>query len=166
MKVFSFITLIFLYFLVFNQTFAQSSKIKVEPIDKNKLEKLIKERNGKPLFLNLWATWCAPCKEEFPSINKLANEFQEVEFVGISIDYPEDVKTKVIPFLKSQKAKFVSYVNAFEKDDELINFLEEKWNGAIPATFLYDEKGNKYNFIEGKKSYEEFKNHILQLFKK
>ena len=48
--------------------------ISVDKIDKAKLSKLIKERKGKILFLNLWATWCVPCREEFPSIVKLANE--------------------------------------------------------------------------------------------
>jgi thiol-disulfide isomerase/thioredoxin len=137
-----------------------AQQIKVEPIDKTKLQKIIKERKGKPLFLNLWATWCVPCREEFPAINKLSDEFKDVEFVGISVDFPEEVESKIIPFLTSQKAKFVSYVNAFEGDEELINTLDKNWNGALPATFIFDKNGKKVSFLEGKKTYEEFKKEI------
>lgn len=144
----------------------QNNKIVVESIDKDKLVKLIKERKGKPLFLNLWATWCVPCREEFPSINKLSEEFKDVEFIGISVDFPEEVDSKIIPFLKSQNAKFISYVNGFEGDEELINSIDKNWNGALPATIIYDKNGKKISFMEGKKSYEEFKKEIEKAKKK
>jgi thiol-disulfide isomerase/thioredoxin len=143
-----------------------NNKIVVEIINKEKLSKLINERKGKPLFLNLWATWCVPCREEFPSINKLAEEYKDVDFVGISVDFPEEVESKIIPFLKSQKAKFISYVNGFSGDEELINELDINWNGALPATFIYDKNGKKVSFLEGKKSYEEFKKEIEKAKKK
>jgi thiol-disulfide isomerase/thioredoxin len=134
-----------------------SEKITAAAIDKAKLTKLIRERKGKILFLNLWATWCVPCREEIPSIVKLANEMKDVEFVGISIDYPDEVNSKIIPFLKSNNVKFKNYVNGFSNDEELINALDKKWNGALPVTFIYDTKGNKMVFLQGMKTYEEFK---------
>lgn len=137
-----------------------SNKINVEKIDKTKLHKLIKERKGKVLFVNLWATWCVPCREEFSSIVKLVGENKDVEFVGISVDLPDEVESKIIPFLKANKANFVNYVNGIEGDEELINALDKKWNGSLPATFIFDETGNKISFLEGKKSYEEFKKEI------
>ncbi|MEW6195220.1 MAG: TlpA disulfide reductase family protein [Bacteroidota bacterium] len=144
----------------------QGSKIIVEKIDKEKLDKLIKERKGKPLFLNLWATWCVPCREEFPSINKLADENKDVDFIGISVDFPEEVDSKIIPFLKTQKANFTSYVNGFEGDEALINALDKNWNGALPATFIFDKSGKKIVFLEGKRSYDEFKKEIEKVKKK
>ncbi|NMB80938.1 MAG: redoxin domain-containing protein [Ignavibacteria bacterium] len=160
-------------FLILSQSFVladekpkQNDKIVVETITKDKLAKIIKERKGKPLFLNLWATWCVPCREEFPAINKLAEELKDVEFVGISVDFPEEVDSKIIPFLKLQNAKFISYVNGFEGDEELINTLDKDWNGALPATFIYDKNGKKVSFLEGKKSYDEFKKEIEKAKKK
>lgn len=157
-----------LFILLFITSFGGSyaGEIVVEKIDKAKLSKIIKERKGKVLFLNLWATWCVPCREEFPSIVKLAGEYKDVEFIGISVDFPEEVESKIIPFLKSQNANFVSYVNAFESDEELINQLDKDWNGALPATFIYDKTGKKISFMEGKKSYEEFKKEIEKARKK
>lgn len=135
-------------------------KITVKTIDKGKLVKLIKERKGKILFLNLWATWCVPCREEFPSIVKLADEMKDIEFVGISIDFSDEVDSKIIPFLKSNNINFTNYVNGFSGDEELINTLDKNWNGALPATFIFDVKGNKKIFLFGGKSYDEFKKEI------
>ncbi|MEW6507605.1 MAG: redoxin domain-containing protein [Bacteroidota bacterium] len=138
----------------------QGDKIVVDTITREMLTKIIKERKGKPLFLNFWATWCVPCREEFPAINKLAEELKDVDFIGISVDFPEEVESHIIPFLKSQKAKFVSYVNGIESDEELINLLDKNWNGALPATFIYDKNGKKISFLEGKKTYEDFKKEL------
>jgi len=144
----------------------QSGKIAVKSIDRTKLTKLIKERKGKILFLNLWATWCVPCREEFPSIVKLADEMKDIEFVGISIDFPDEVDSKIIPFLKSNNINFTNYVNGFSGDEELINSLDKNWNGALPATFIFDEKGNKKIFLSGGKSYDEFKKEIEAIKKR
>jgi thiol-disulfide isomerase/thioredoxin len=143
--------------LLFATGLAQSG-IKVETLDKGKLNQIIENRQGKILFLNLWATWCAPCREEFPDIVKLAsqNKNKNVEFIGISIDYPEEIKSKIIPFLKSKKANFKNYVNGIKGDEELINILNVKWNGALPATFVYNEAGKQIVFLEGKHSFEDF----------
>jgi hypothetical protein len=67
------------------------------------------------------------------------------------------VNSKIIPFLKSNNVKFKNYVNGFSNDEELINALDKKWNGALPVTFIYDTKGNKMVFLQGMKTYEEFK---------
>jgi thiol-disulfide isomerase/thioredoxin len=154
--------LILLFFVLLLLGFApqSSNKINVEKIDKIKLHKLIKERKGKVLFVNLWATWCVPCREEFSSVVKLVNENKDVDFVGISVDLPDEVESKIIPFLKTNKANFVNYVNGIDGDEELINTLDKKWNGSLPATFIFDNTGKKISFLEGKKSYEEFKKEI------
>lgn len=153
-----FLSFFVLIFTGFN--LLEKNDVVVEKIDKSKLQKLIKERKGKVLFLNVWATWCAPCREEFPTIVKLTNEFKDVDFVGISVDFPEEVESKIKPFIKSNNVNFPIYVNAFSSDEELINMLNKDWNGAIPATFIYDKSGKLVTFIEGKKSYEEFVKNI------
>lgn len=139
----------------------------VEQIDKPKSEKLIRERNGKVLLLNLWATWCVPCREEFPDLVRLSEGYKNLnlEIVGISIDFGEDLKTKVIPFLKKLKANFVNYISAFRNDEELINLINEKWNGALPATVIYNTKGEQVIFWEGKKSFNEFETKIREVIK-
>ncbi len=152
--------ILFIVLSLINYNYAEENKIYIDKIDKTKLQKLVKERKGKILFLNIWATWCTPCREEFPSIIKLSSEFKDVEFIGITVDFPDEIETKIKPFLKKYNVTFQNYVNVFNSDEELINTLNEKWNGALPATFIFDKKGKQIFFLEEKKSYEEFKNYI------
>ncbi|MGB2869814.1 MAG: TlpA family protein disulfide reductase [Bacteroidota bacterium] len=140
-------------------------KVVVESLNEEKFRKLIKERNGKILLLNVWATWCAPCVEEFPDLVRLHNESEgsSVEVVVLSIDEPEDVQQKIIPFLKQHHATMKAYVKGFKKDDALIDALNKNWSGAVPATFLYDTNGNQRSFLVGKRSLEQFKKELATI---
>jgi len=134
----------------------------VEPIDKAGLQKLIKERNGRILFLNIWATWCAPCVEEFPDLVKLSRAYpeHEVEVVGISADYPDEVESKILPFIKKHDVPFRILVAAFERQEDFINGVNPAWSGALPATLVYDQYGNQRLFLVGQGTFEEFKKAI------
>ena len=75
--------------------------IDVEVISVEDLKEVIKNRNGKPLLINVWATWCAPCREEFPDLVKIAEVYREkIDVIAISVDFPEEIDSKIIPFLK------------------------------------------------------------------
>lgn len=148
-------------------TQAQKSDIKVEKLSRSTLEKLIKERNNKPLFINVWATWCVPCREEFPDLVRLAGNYKDkADFIGISVDYDDEINSKIIPFLKNFNVNFPQYVNSFEDAQELINFFDKDWNGAIPATFMYDRSGKKAVSIIGKEDYNTFQSKLSQVISK
>ncbi|HAL56205.1 MAG TPA: hypothetical protein DCP63_06970 [Bacteroidetes bacterium] len=134
----------------------------VEEIDQIKLDSLIQRRKGKVLLLNVWATWCAPCVEEFPDLVRLdrAYESDHVEVVGISVDFPDEIESKIVPFLKKQNVSFKVFVVSFDNRDKFINSLDEKWSGAIPATFVYDEKGNRSFSLIGQATYGRFQQEI------
>ena len=70
---------------------------------------------------------------------------------------------KVLPFLKQNNVHFPVYINGFDKDEKLIKFFNDKWNGALPGTFIYDKKGKQIKFLEGKQSYESFSSIIKHL---
>lgn len=143
----------------FGKVFSQD----VKPLTKVKdVEQLKESAKGKVLLLNFWATWCKPCVHEFPDLIKLYNNYKDKDFeiVFISVDVPEDVNSKVVPFLKDQKADFTTYYNNFDKPEELINFIDKKWEGAIPSTYIYDREGNLTSQILGSKSYDEFEKEI------
>jgi thiol-disulfide isomerase/thioredoxin len=144
---------------------AQSSKnIKVEEIDKSKLEKLIKNRKGKVLLLNIWASWCPPCKKEFPDLVKLAEKYKnsKVEIVGLSVDDKDDLQTEVIPFLQKNNANFKIYIQNFKNIEELISFFP-KWEGAIPLTVIFDKNGKEKKFIIGMRDFEFFDKAIQEV---
>jgi len=134
----------------------------VEPIDETGFRQLVQQRNGKILFLNVWATWCLPCREEFPDLVKLAEVYREseVEIVGISADFPDEVDSKILPFLEEQQAGFKNYVRNFADDEAFINAINPKWSGALPITVVYDREGQQRNFHLGEADFETFRKMI------
>ena len=134
----------------------------VEPIDEKGLERLLHDRKEKILLLNVWATWCQPCVEEFPDLVELYSEYQNaaVDIVAISVDYPDEVESKILPFLASQNVSFPVYVADIKKDEDLINALNPSWSGAVPATFIFDAAGKQRVFMFGQKNYKTFKAEI------
>jgi len=143
-------------------TAADLAAIDVSLLDADGFQILINKHRGKFLFINTWATWCMPCKEEFPDLVRLQEYYSDsdVVFVGISVDFPDEVESKVKPFLYSQKVNFPNYVQNFKDPADLINLLNTNWRGAVPATFIYDRQGNQQKFLLGKHSFEEFQTEI------
>ena len=134
----------------------------VEPIDEADFQQLVQQRNGKILFLNVWATWCLPCREEFPDLVKLAEKYRDtdVEIVGISADYPDEIESKILPFLREQQAGFKNYVRNFADDEVFINTINTKWSGALPITVIYDREGRQRDFHLGEADFATFQKMI------
>jgi len=144
---------------------AEDAAITVEELDDAGLRRLIGRRGGKILFLNVWATWCVPCVEEFPDIVKLFRSCDPnvVEVVALSADYPDEVDSKIIPFLKKQNVPFKVYVAKFDDQEKFINALDTAWSGALPATFIYDAQGHRRFKLIGQGSYDLFKQQVDRL---
>ena len=136
----------------------------VKIINVSDLEEIINQSDDRALVINVWATWCLPCREEFPDLVKLAKDYNEkIRFVGISADDPDDLDSKVIPFLKSQNAEFENYLLNVADPEDFINLLNKDWSGAIPATFLYDKSGKQKEVLIGKQSYELFEQAVKKV---
>ena len=69
-------------------------------LDKNDKKINIKEFNGNLLLLNFWATWCAPCKEEMPSLDRLQINENLSNLKIFAINISQESKKKLIVFLK------------------------------------------------------------------
>ncbi|SKC83108.1 TlpA family protein disulfide reductase [Ohtaekwangia koreensis] len=114
---------------------------------------------GKTVFLNLWATWCGPCRVEMPSIQKLYNEVNhdDIVFVMLSLDRAED-KEKVVKFVNDKQHTFPVYVPA--------GYLPEQLNvSSIPTTFIISPEGKIVSKKVGTANYdtEEFKTFLEKL---
>ena len=151
-------------FTVFNRPqYTQSVEFEIDEISLDELSELTKSRNSKVLLLNIWATWCVPCREEFPRLIKLSDQYEdELDLVGISIDFPDELETKVYPFLNKFQINFTNYISGEKDAEKFINFLNTEWNGALPASFVYNTDGEQVEFFTGKKSYEEFEKAVLK----
>jgi thiol-disulfide isomerase/thioredoxin len=139
--------------------------IVVTPISRSELKALIKERRGKTLLLNIWATWCAPCVAEFPDLVKLSQTFDTtaVEVVAISADYPDEIDSRIIPFLRNLSVPFRVYVARFDHQEDFINAVNPKWSGALPASLIYDKQGNERFFHVGQQSYDDFRIQVQKI---
>lgn len=112
-------------------------------ITADELPALLKREGGHPLLVNFWATWCDPCREEFPDLVKIDNEYRThgLDSIAISLDDLVELKTGVPRFLSQMKARMPVYLLNVADPEPSINLVDPKWGGALPATFLYDAQG-------------------------
>lgn len=138
------------------------SQYNIDLIDSKVFNEILEDNEGKVIVVNVWATWCVPCVEEMPDLVKLSDSYESgnVKVIGISIDYPEEIQSKILPFIKKNKINFPVYVNNFKNDEALINFLNKDWSGAIPVTFVYDKTGVQKEILLGKHSFDNFKSAV------
>lgn len=115
----------------------------VKPINTDDLKALISKQKDKPLLVNFWATWCDPCRDEFPDLVKIDSEFrpQSLDFVTVSLDEMTELATGVPKFLVQMKATMPTFLLNVTDPEPAINAVDPKWQGDLPATFLYNEKG-------------------------
>src|SRR2546428_8862067 len=112
-------------------------------INAEELQGLLKRDGARPLLVNYWATWCDPCRDEFPDLVKIDQEYRPkgLNFIAISLDDPPDIKTAVPDFLRQMHATMPVYLLNVSDPEPTINWVDKDWGGALPATFLYDAQG-------------------------
>jgi len=117
--------------------------IVVAPIDTNELKGLLTQQREHPLLVNFWATFCDPCRDEFPDLVKLDKQYRPhaLDFVTVSLDDVAELKTGVPKFLDAMKATMPAYLLNVTDPEPAINFVDPRWQGDLPATYLYNEKG-------------------------
>ena len=115
----------------------------VAPIDTEALKGLLTQERQSPLLINFWATFCDPCRDEFPDLVKIDKDYRarSLEFITISLDDVTDIKGEVPKFLGSMKATMPAYLLNASDPEPAINLVDSRWQGDLPATFLYNEKG-------------------------
>lgn len=128
------------------------------------IKQIFESSKGKVVLLNFWATWCKPCVKEFPELMKLYSNYKDkgFELVFISLDDISEVETKLKPFLTKSGVDFTTYYNTFAKPEELIDYVDKNWSGAIPQTYIYDKEGTMQVSILGNKTYEQFEKEITK----
>ena len=134
-------------------------------INKDQLSSLINNRNGRALFVNVWATWCIPCIEEFPDLIKLHDAFKDkpIDFVSLNVNLLAEKDSLVIPFLRKSNSNLDVYMASKDDVDTLLDLLDRNWSGAVPVTFIFDKEGKRQVSIVGKRDYEYFKSSIDSL---
>ncbi len=129
----------------------------VLPVDESSLVKELQKSKGRVLLVNVWASWCIPCIEEFPDLLRLRTTHHDrgLDVVFISIDDPRKLDRDVRPLLKRVKVTFPTYIKQTRDDEAFINALSPEWNGALPATFIFDRAGTLVQTIVDATTFDE-----------
>jgi thiol-disulfide isomerase/thioredoxin len=120
----------------------------------------IRAPGARATLVNVWATWCVPCREEFPELVRFERTWRNrgVRVLFVSGDF-EDQLPQVRAFLSLQGVTAPSWIKTGD-DMAFIDGLHPKWSGALPATFVYDSTGTLVRFWEGKADYARFESEI------
>jgi len=111
----------------------QAKDFKVAALDGGKLR--LADLRGKVVFLNLWATWCEPCKEEMPAMERLWQRFKNQGLVVIALSMDSSGAKVVKPFIAH--AKF-TYRVALDPKMEVAQLYGAR---SVPSTFIIDRSG-------------------------
>jgi cytochrome c biogenesis protein CcmG, thiol:disulfide interchange protein DsbE len=126
-----------------SKSYSQAYDFDLQDIDGNsvKLTELLKTG---PVFLQFWATWCVPCKEEMKVLNELYGKYKDSGFVYVAVSI-DDQKTssKVKPFIESKGYKFITL---FDTDKNVFS----NYGGQDPPFSVFlDRKGNVIKSYSG-----------------
>lgn len=127
-----------------NKTTADLNLPKVTQLDLPAFKSLLNREgnNSKPLLINFWATWCDPCRAEFPELVKIDEEYKgKIDFVTISLDDLAEIDRDVPKFLAQMKATMPAYLLKTNNEEEAISTVSKDWSGGLPFTVLLNGKG-------------------------
>lgn len=113
---------------------------------------------GKGVMVTFWATWCVPCRNEYPMIVSLAKEFehQGLAVVGVSLDEDADMEP-VRRFLGDNRPGFANYrVRPGIDTDAFYQGVNPEWRGAMPQTDFYGRDGHFARYLMGGKSRDAY----------
>ena len=133
-----------------NETPKPISSIIFEDFSDNEIN--LNQYHGKLVIINFWATWCAPCKKEMPSLDMLyQNEnFKNLKVFAVNMEKPNKLRTK----------KFFTDLNIKKLEiffDKKFNFVKEFNLRGVPTTVLINKKGEEFARIIGEVNFQDKK---------
>lgn len=136
-------------------------------IDTQGYQKILVQYKGQPLVVTFWATWCEPCRDEYPMLNDLAKEYapKGLKVVGISLDQDGDL-ILMRRFLARYKPIFPNYRKSKGDEDAFSHAVMPGWNGSIPASFFYSKDGTQIGQLIGASDHDTYDAAIRMLLSK
>jgi thiol-disulfide isomerase/thioredoxin len=116
----------------------------------------LREYQGKVVVLNFWATWCFPCREEMPMLNKLAPELAErdVIFLAVSLD-DEPSRSKIPRFIEKKKITLPVFTGG-----TAATLAQFELGNVVPATVIFDRDGSPVFRILGEASKKDIASRV------
>ncbi|MFT5675081.1 MAG: thiol-disulfide isomerase/thioredoxin [Paraglaciecola sp.] len=110
----------------------------------------LQEQIGNVVLINFWASWCGPCREELPHMEKLQQEFEDLGFTILAINVDQDPRKADIILDDIP----VSFPVLFDQDDKASELYQVR---AMPTTVIVDRDGNQRLLHQGYKTGDEVK---------
>jgi thiol-disulfide isomerase/thioredoxin len=131
-------------------TYSKNIVVHKEPIEIKELkfqdfnlnEVDLTEKKGNIMILNFWATWCAPCKEEMPSLEELSKKYPEILIYPINLEKPNQNKAKKF-FTDLDISNLDIY---FDSDFSLVKLFNMR---GVPTSILIDKNGKEFARVIG-----------------
>jgi thiol-disulfide isomerase/thioredoxin len=136
-------------------------------VDAKGFGQMLAGQKGKAVLVNFWATWCEPCRQEYPDLVRLQKELgpRGLQVVGISTDFASALAAAE-KFVGEQEPTFPNYHKKTGGDDQdFINSVDKGWGGELPFSVLYDRSGKKVKTLSGKHSYADYEKEVSALLK-
>jgi thiol-disulfide isomerase/thioredoxin len=126
------------------------SEIKIEKIKAAEVEKIVAAHKGKVVVVDVWASFCLPCKKKFPHLVKLHKELaaEGLVCISLSVDLDEGL-ADALDFLKKQGATFPNYI-LWDSEKNKDNLEKSFIHSAPPIVHVFDRNGKKIQTWEGK----------------
>jgi thiol-disulfide isomerase/thioredoxin len=126
--------------------------------------RVLQQNRGKPLLVTFWATWCEPCRDEYPMINDLAKQYapKGLSVVGVDDDEEGDL-ILMRRFIARYKPVFPNYRKQRGNDSAFDQSVSPDWTGTMPATFFYAKDGRMIGHFYGARDRDTFEAAIRAL---
>ncbi|WP_373057979.1 redoxin domain-containing protein [Zunongwangia sp. H14] len=127
------------------------------------IKKLIDNNSDNLRLINVWATWCAPCRIEYPEFVTIQRMFgaRDFEFVSVSADKLSK-KDKALEFLEEANSALENHIVTNDDKYALIEAIDPDWNGALPYTMLIEPGGEVVWKYQGEVDFKELKKTIVE----
>jgi thiol-disulfide isomerase/thioredoxin len=145
---------------------APQAKAPADPqvIDAEGYHKIVQQHRGKPLLITFWATWCEPCRDEYPILNELAKQYGPMGLQVVGVDFDDEGDLILMRrFIARYKPVFPNYRKQRGGEAAFTQAVWPDWNGALPASFFYDKDGKQVGRMLGAGTRETYEAAIQQL---
>lgn len=134
----------------------KAADFKLKDLDGKEIS--LSDLRGKKVFLNFWATWCPPCRDEMPEIEKLYQETKNSDLVIAAVDIGEP-SSNVKTFIDQNKYNFKILLDPGQ------NAAEQYSISSVPTSFFIDKEGNIAAKNIGAMNIDQMKEYIKTLDK-
>lgn len=130
------------------------------------LKRALKKQKGRVVVLHFWATWCLPCLDELPLLSRIAGEAKArgIQLVSVSLDDPTARAAEKVGRVLDQRGQGLDRtIVRVDDPDAFVESIDPRWQGEIPAFFLYDREGRLKRAHVGEMTQEHFDKLVADL---